>query len=441
MKDISNFLSVDSKARRLKDAMNEAKKGPALQDVDMDKIEGKDADKNGTGGKIGYNEPVNDKVEQFIAKKVDRSTFSKNKKAISRRMMARDDFMVLGKAGWGKTSIIEDLAEQYGYEVITVYLDKCEASDLGGIPVPIRNKETGDPEQEKLPPTFAKKIAKNPKTQFLLFFDEMNQAAPDVMNALMPIVLKHEIAEKEYDNFFCGAAGNFESENGAVNELSEPLEDRLAPIIIWETDTDSAWKDSFDHIHKKYDDKVSKAFIDVLEKNAKIFKNPRDVENKLIKRYVYQYILNDDNIDLDEWQEHIFTLSRKSADDMTRTEEAQIKEVAQACYDCVQNKGKEPEKKEGRKRGAAKADISMIPTEIIDSVKQGMRYGYMTQVENGKVVKYGISRQNIYVLQDTEVNREQMERLVNKLEADGYKFKYETDDEWRKAGHKDPNED
>jgi len=61
MKDISNFLSVDSKARRLKDAMNEAKKGPALQDVDMDKIEGKDADKNGTGGKIGYNEPVNDK--------------------------------------------------------------------------------------------------------------------------------------------------------------------------------------------------------------------------------------------------------------------------------------------------------------------------------------------------------------------------------------------
>ena len=122
MKDISNFLSVDSKARRLKDAMNEAKKGPALQDVDMDKIEGKDADKNGTGGKIGYNEPVNDKVEQFIAKKVDRSTFSKNKKAVSRRMMARDDFMVLGKAGWGKTSIIEDLAEQYGQPVPEVYV-------------------------------------------------------------------------------------------------------------------------------------------------------------------------------------------------------------------------------------------------------------------------------------------------------------------------------
>lgn len=436
MKDISNFLSTESKARRLKDSMNEAK-GPALQDVDMDKIDGKDADKNGTGGKIGFNEPVNDKVERFIAKKVDRSTFSKNQKAIARRMKSRDDFMVLGKAGWGKTSIIEDLAKQYGYEVITVYLDKCEASDLGGIPVPVRNKKTGDPEQTKLPPTFAKRIAAEPDTQFLLFMDEMNQAAPDVMNTLMPIILKHEIAEVQYDNFFVGAAGNFESENAAVNELPSPLESRLTPIIIWETETDSAWHDTFKHLHKKWDDKVGKTIMDVLEKNCKIFKNPRDVENKLIDRYLYQYILDEDNLDIDEWQEHITGLAKK---ELTRTEQSQLLEVAEACYNCVKNGGKDPETKVGRSK-SSKVDISMIPTEIIDSVKQGMKYGYMTQVENGKAVKYGISRENIYVLEDTEVNAEQMERLVNKLEADGYKFKFEKDEEWKKAGYKDPNED
>ena len=74
----------------------------------------------------------------------------------------------------------------------------------------------------------------------------MNQAQPDVMNALMPIVLEHEIAGRKYgptdkngkvteSNFFVGAAGNFEDENDAVNELSGPLKSRFKPIIVWKT--------------------------------------------------------------------------------------------------------------------------------------------------------------------------------------------------------------
>ena len=38
-------------------------------------------------------------------------------------------------------------------------------------------------------------------------------------------------------------------------------------------------------------------------------------------------------------------------------------------------------------------------------------------------------------------NREMFDRYINKLEADGLKFKYETDDEWRDAGLVDPFED
>ena len=34
-----------------------------------------------------------------------------------------------------------------------------------------------------------------------------------------------------------------------------------------------------------------------------------------------------------------------------------------------------------------------------------------------------------------------LERIINKLEADGVKFKYETDAEWKKAGLSDPYED
>ena len=54
-----------------------------------------------------------------------------------------EDFFILGRAGWGKTSTIENLAAKYDRKVVTVYLDKAEAVDLGGIPVPVQAKVKG----------------------------------------------------------------------------------------------------------------------------------------------------------------------------------------------------------------------------------------------------------------------------------------------------------
>ena len=112
-------------------------------------------------------------------------------------------FFIQGEAGWGKTSIITGLAKSLGKTVITVYLDKAEATDLGGIPVPAKSKRGADYVKHLLP-EWAKLIYDNPKTNFLLFFDEMNQAAPDVMNALMPIVLKTEICGIKFKQSFVG---------------------------------------------------------------------------------------------------------------------------------------------------------------------------------------------------------------------------------------------
>ena len=431
MKNINNFIGLRINEYRTPGAKG---KKSDIANVNMDKIEGEDAEKNGTGGKMGFEEPVDNTAQKV---EIDKSLLGKNEKRLLMKFKAEDDFFIIGKAGWGKTSIINQFAEKFNMKVITFYLDKCEAVDLGGQPLPTQGKD-GKPQIVQAAPAFAQKIAENPKQKFLLFFDEMNQAAPDVMNALMPIVLEHEIAGTKYDNFFCGAAGNFESENGAVNELSAPLRSRFKPLITWETDTDEAWSNTFKYLHKQWDDKVSKKFMDELEAAASCFENPRELEQKLLDRYIYKMIKNKDNFDSDEWLDH---LQRLVKDNLSRSQEAQIEKLAESIYSLVENGGKEPEKKEGGRRGEKK-DINLVPENVKNAVKHAMKFGFIEQKEGGKTVKYGISRENIgSVVDEEDCNAEMLERLINKYEADGIKFKFEKDKEWKDVGYKDPEED
>lgn len=436
MKNLGNFILGEFESGRTNALIKEgrpagSKNKSTLAKIDMDKIDGKDAEKNGTDGKMGSNEPVDDSA----LKGIDKSLMGKNEKRLLMKFKAEDDFFIVGKAGWGKTSIIKDFAKKFGYEVKTFYLDKCEAADLGGIPIAGKD-DKGRAKQILLPPSFADEIAENPKKKYLLFFDEMNQAAPDVMNALMPIVLEHEIAGQKYDNFFCGAAGNFESENAAVNELSGPLKSRFKPLIVWETDDAEAWKSTFRYLHKKWDEKISKTLVDAFEEQAESFENPRELEQKVIERYIWKMIEKKDNFDVDEWLDH---LQRMVKDDLSRTQEADLAKLAELIFNTVKNGGKEKNEEEEPGRRSRKDD-SMIPENIIKAVKQGMKYGYIEQKEGDKKVKYGISRENIRTIEDTSLNGEQFERLINKLEAEGIKFKFEKDSQWKEAGYKDPNE-
>lgn len=405
------------------------------KDINMDKIEGKDAEKNGTDGAIGFNEPKDNEAQDVD---IDKSQLDKNTKRLLMKFKAEDDFFIIGRAGWGKTSIIKSLADKYHYDVITFYLDKCEAADLGGIPVAGKD-EHGRPKQIILPPPFADKIAQNPKQKYLLFFDEMNQASPDVMNALMPIVLEHEIAGEKYDNFFCGAAGNFESENGAVSELSGPLKSRFKPLIVWETGDEEAWAGVFKYLHKQWDDKLTKKLVDAFEENAELFDNPREIEQKIFERYIWKMIQKKDNFDIDEWQDHLLRMAK---DELTRNQEENvIPQLAELIYDTVKGGGKsESKESSGRSRGRD-TDINMIPNNVKNAIRQGMKYGYIEQIEDGKKVKYGISRENIGSIEETILNAEMLERIISKFEADGIEFKFEKDSEWKAKGYKDPNED
>lgn len=374
---------------------------------------------------------------------------------------ADEPFFIQGRAGWGKTSIIEDMAKRAGRHVITVYLDKAQATDLGGIPVPV--EENGVAKIVNAMPDWAAYMLAHKKDKFLLFFDEMNQAQPDVMNALMPIVLKNVICNIQFDNFMVGAAGNFEEENEeGVSELSGPLKSRFKPIIIWSSGTEDDWKSTFKYLHKKWDKEFGKEVVDEFEKRAMLFENPRELEHKVFKaiKNIREKAKNDPKIKLSrynpQWCKRRLTDIVK--DDLSRNEDRQLSELSEVYHkllvegpDAFKKKDENEKSRSRRSKGS-----DQVSEEIKQQIKTAMKRGYMMNDERdskGNLIdkrKYGISRENINVFCDMElsdkesgevVNAEMLERIINKLEADGVKFKYETDAEWKKAGLSDPYED
>lgn len=274
---------------------------------------------------------------------------------------ADEPFFIQGRAGWGKTPIIKDMAKRAGRHVITVYLDKAQATDLGGIPVPV--EENGIAKIVNAMPDWAAYMLEHPNQDFLLFFDEMNQAQPDVMNALRPIVLKNVICNIQFDNFMVGAAGNFVEENEeGISELSGPLKSRFKPLIIWNSGTEDAWRSTFKYLHKQWDKEFGKEVLDEFEKRAMIFDNPRELEHKVFKaiKNTRENAKTNPKIKLTRYNAqwcrgHLGDIVK---DDLTREENKQLNELSEIYHKLLVegpdafNKKETTGSRTGRSRGA-----------------------------------------------------------------------------------------
>lgn len=419
----NNINNENNNDKVINDKVNEEKT------PDIKQIQGKEPD---TYGDCDVDWAIDEPVDNEASEGVDKKELSKNMKRLLMKFKAKEDFFILGEAGWGKTTIIKQTAKKFKRSIVTVYLDKAEKEDLGGIPVPVKGKN-GDVVQDKAMPTWAKVMMENPDKQFLLFFDEMNQADPGIQNALMPIVLEHVICGHKFKNFIVGAAGNYESENDAVSEMSVPLKSRFKPIIVWETGGDS-WRDAFKYLHKNWDEKLSKELLDKFEENAEIFNNPRELEHKVLK-FLYE-LKQDGDYDAFDAEDYLDRLEGLVKDDLTRTQEKGVKELADDIFGFMNHKGDKEEKKStGR---SSRKDMNMVDENIKTAIKHGMKFGYIEQ--DG--IKYGISEENISAIVDQEeCNAEMLERIINKFKNDGIEFKFKKNEEWKKKGYKDPEAD
>ena len=388
----------------------------------LDDAKGLTAEENGSEGVWEIEPPT----EDDITKGLDRETLTKNSRRVAKRLSAKLPFFIQGEAGWGKTSIITDVAHKFGYTVITVYLDKAEPEDLGGLPTAERDSK-GRGYQANLLPSWAHYMLDNPKTKFLLFFDEMNQAQPAVMNALMPIVLKNVIAGKKFNNFIVGAAGNLEEENrGGISKLSGPLESRFGGIIIWES---GDWISAMRFLRKKHGEKATEKFLDKVEECAPLFKNPRDVERNIIE--ACENIKEDrysDYYSAEEYLDDLKIILKNPYEDLTRSQKEQLSELAEQMCDFILDKEVKDTKKKTKNR-------QMIPNEITETVIDGIKNGFI--IYGGR--KYGISKENIRgVSLDPSITKEMWDNFIDQIEIDGIKYKYETDEGWQKDGYEDP---
>lgn len=379
--------------------------------------------------KWAIDEPTDNDALKFA----DKDEWDTNMKMLRARLRANKPFFILGHAGWGKTQVIKALAKKFGRTIITVYLDKAVAEDLDGIPVPMEG-EKGSVYQERAMPAWAAYMIENPDKKFLLFFDEMNQADPRVMNALMPIVQENTIGGYHIPNYIVGAAGNYKDENTATSKLSEPLMERFAPVIQWEDKTPESWAHNFKNfMHPTWDAKVGKELVNEFEKNAKLFRSPRVIDQKLLEFLWEIKQLGEEEWDFYDSEFYLKYLQGEGIleDDLSQSEKKDVEKLAEYIDSWMRD-----DSSTGQKANRRDRDVLDAPQWLKEEIEHGMKKGWIAG-DNYKVdhKKYGFARQllgDLFFMD--EITMEQIMQEVAKNEKKGITFKYETAQEAYDAG-------
>lgn len=166
--------------------------------------------------------------------------------------------MVYGAPGIGKTSILSDFAKEKNYDLRVKHLSRMDATDWSGIP----KQNEGQMFTEFMPISIFKPLEKG-KNKIIIFFDELNTAMPQVLNAALDVIL-----EKKGEGYgailpedtIILAAGNLGEEDGTyVETLSSAVKTRMIQVRMkQETQQWLEWAKSKN---------INKTIIDFIEKN------------------------------------------------------------------------------------------------------------------------------------------------------------------------------
>jgi hypothetical protein len=155
-----------------------------------------------------------------------------------------------GSPGIGKSSIVHQLANESGLEVIDMRLSQCDPTDLLGFP---RIDNSSDKASYAPMSTFPLSTDEVPqgKQGWLLFLDEFNSAPMAVQAAAYKLVLDRQVGQhKLHDKVAIVCAGNLDTDNAIVNRISTAMQSRLVHLQL-EADHESwlkwAAKNGIDH--------------------------------------------------------------------------------------------------------------------------------------------------------------------------------------------------
>lgn len=195
-----------------------------------------------------------------------------------------ENILVFGKPGIGKSKIPEELAPKQGKKILIISLAMEMPETIGGVPYAQVTKD-GKVDyfkkilNERLAPVF-----KDKGKGWIIFFDEINQAVPEVLNALYSIChidpSQRNWAGHSLENAQVIAAGNTtDGTSGTVylTDLPTPLLDRFTPYELV-----ANRKDTETYLAEKWANKVPgvKRYIsELLDQGIP----PRDTELTLVR--------------------------------------------------------------------------------------------------------------------------------------------------------------
>ena len=133
-----------------------------------------------------------------------------------------------GKPGIGKSQIFKSVVTKIlKIQFLDFRLSQVPVEDLAGLPIPTKI-DTGKYLTVRSLPDFLPKEGKG-----CLFFDEINQANPAVLNAIFQLILDRKMLGTSYelpeDWFIMAACNDFEY-NKNVTEFEPPLNDRFLHV-------------------------------------------------------------------------------------------------------------------------------------------------------------------------------------------------------------------
>lgn len=154
-------------------------------------------------------------------------------KVIATLLPARENVLLTGAPGVGKSDLVAQACTRLGYRVVISHPVVSDPTDYKGFPV-YKGGDTAD----FLPFGDLRELLE--ATEPLVFFlDDLGQATPAVQAAAMQLLLAREINGKRIsEQVRFVAATNRKQDRAGVTGILEPVKSRFATIIEVETDTD-----------------------------------------------------------------------------------------------------------------------------------------------------------------------------------------------------------
>ena len=148
--------------------------------------------------------------------------------------------MVWGAPGLGKSSILRDVAREFGIGFIDVRLAQREPVDIRGLSVP-------GPDGEKW--LVASGLPRDPNSRGIILFDDITAADRSLQVAAYELILDRRLGElyKVPEGWYICAAGNRMKDRAVAATMSSALANRLLQVEMQE-DVESwiAWARTHD---------------------------------------------------------------------------------------------------------------------------------------------------------------------------------------------------